>query len=273
MTTDRRRRARTGAGIPSAVQRSRTIAKPPRIDVPAGNVSGVRARAARGRPARSIGCGTGTSAGFAPLRAVRQRRGRSRAERGAPLHASAGALGRASTTPGHAPHRSRHLCHRRVFRDQSRDRAVLRAPHATDVGEFFLSGGKAPWWLTGTSMVATTFAVDTPLAVTGFVAQNGIAGNWLWWNMAASGLLTVFFFAALWRRSGVLTDVEFIELRYGGKARIVAARRARRLSRRHRQHDHHGLGQPRDGQGPLAHAARPDDARALRVPRCSPRST
>jgi Na+/proline symporter len=86
------------------------------------------------------------------------------------------------------------------------------------VGEYFVSGGKAPWWLTGVSMVATTFAVDTPLAVTGFVAQNGIAGNWLWWNMAASGILTVFFFAALWRRSGVLTDVEFIELRYGGKA-------------------------------------------------------
>jgi len=85
------------------------------------------------------------------------------------------------------------------------------------VGEFFLSGRSAPWWLTGVSMVATTFAVDTPLAVTGFVAKNGIAGNWLWWNMAASGILTVFFFAALWRRSGVLTDVEFIELRYGGK--------------------------------------------------------
>ena len=87
-----------------------------------------------------------------------------------------------------------------------------------NIGEYFLSGRSAPWWLTGTSMVATTFAVDTPLAVTGFVAQNGIAGNWLWWNMAASGILTVFFFAALWRRSGVLTDVEFIELRYGGKA-------------------------------------------------------
>ena len=87
-----------------------------------------------------------------------------------------------------------------------------------NLGEYFLSGRNAPWWLTGTSMVATTFAVDTPLAVTGFVAQNGIAGNWLWWNMAASGILTVFFFAALWRRSGVLTDVEFIELRYGGKA-------------------------------------------------------
>jgi Na+/proline symporter len=92
------------------------------------------------------------------------------------------------------------------------------AKRETNVGEYFLSGRKAPWWLAGTSMVATTFAVDTPLAVTGFVAQNGIAGNWLWWNMAASGLLTVFFFAALWRRSGVLTDVEFIELRYGGRA-------------------------------------------------------
>jgi Na+/proline symporter len=91
------------------------------------------------------------------------------------------------------------------------------AARTKNVSEFFTSGGKAPWWLTGTSMVATTFAVDTPLAVTGFVAANGIAGNWLWWNMAASGLLTVFFFAALWRRSGVLTDVEFIELRYGGK--------------------------------------------------------
>ena len=95
---------------------------------------------------------------------------------------------------------------------------VYYARRTKNVGEFFLSGRKAPWWLAGTSMVATTFAVDTPLAVTGFVAANGIAGNWLWWNMAASGLLTVFFFAALWRRSGVLTDVEFIELRYGGKA-------------------------------------------------------
>ncbi|MFN2460417.1 MAG: sodium:solute symporter family protein [Candidatus Velthaea sp.] len=87
-----------------------------------------------------------------------------------------------------------------------------------NVSEYFLSGRSAPWWLAGTSMVATTFAVDTPLAVTGFVHDNGIAGNWLWWNLAASGCLTVFFFAALWRRSGVLTDVEFIELRYGGTA-------------------------------------------------------
>ena len=74
-----------------------------------------------------------------------------------------------------------------------------------------------PWWLAGTSMVATTFAADTPLVVTGLVARNGIAGNWLWWNMAASGMLTVFFFARLWRRAGVMTDVEFAELRYAGK--------------------------------------------------------
>ena len=87
----------------------------------------------------------------------------------------------------------------------------------TSIGEFFLSGRSVPWWLAGTSMVATTFAADTPLAVTGFVVKNGVAGNWLWWNMVMSGMLTVFFFAALWRRSGVLTDVEFIELRYAGK--------------------------------------------------------
>ncbi|HMD01520.1 MAG TPA: sodium:solute symporter family protein, partial [Candidatus Baltobacteraceae bacterium] len=73
-----------------------------------------------------------------------------------------------------------------------------------------------PWWLAGISMVATTFAADTPLAVTGFVVQHGVAGNWVWWSSVMSGILTVFFFAKLWRRSGVLTDVEFIELRYGG---------------------------------------------------------
>ena len=83
--------------------------------------------------------------------------------------------------------------------------------------EFFLSGRNVPWWLAGISMVATTFAVDTPLAVTGFVAQHGIAGNWVWWSSVMSGILTVFFFAKLWRRAGVLTDVEFIELRYHGK--------------------------------------------------------
>jgi Na+/proline symporter len=83
--------------------------------------------------------------------------------------------------------------------------------------EFFLSGRDVPWWLAGTSMVATTFAADTPLVVTGMVARYGIAGNWLWWNMAASGMLTVFVYARLWRRAGVMTDVEFAELRYAGK--------------------------------------------------------
>src|SRR3989449_10674471 len=83
--------------------------------------------------------------------------------------------------------------------------------------EFFLSGRHIPWWLAGTSMVATTFAADTPLAVTGFVAKNGIAGNWLWWNFVMSGMLTVFLYARLWRRAGVMTDVEFAELRYSGK--------------------------------------------------------
>src|SRR5262252_9024649 len=83
--------------------------------------------------------------------------------------------------------------------------------------EFFLSGRDVPWWLAGTSMVATTFAADTPLVVTGLVARNGIAGNWLWWSMAASGMLTVFVYARLWRRAGVMTDVEFAELRYAGK--------------------------------------------------------
>src|SRR5215471_8755648 len=83
--------------------------------------------------------------------------------------------------------------------------------------EFFLSGRDVPWWLAGTSMVATTFAADTPLVVTGFVAKNGIAGNWLWWNLVASGMMTVFFYARLWRRSGVMTDIEFSEIRYSGK--------------------------------------------------------
>jgi solute:Na+ symporter, SSS family len=87
-----------------------------------------------------------------------------------------------------------------------------------NTSEFFLGGRSMPWWLAGTSLVATTFAADTPLAVTELVANNGIAGNWLWWNAAFGGMLTVFFFARLWRRSGVLTDVEFVELRYSGKA-------------------------------------------------------
>src|SRR4051812_43488958 len=84
--------------------------------------------------------------------------------------------------------------------------------------EYFLSGRQVPWWLAGAAMVATTFAADTPLVVTGLVATKGVAGNWLWWNMVMSGMLTVFFFARLWRRARVMTDVEFAEIRYSGRA-------------------------------------------------------
>lgn len=85
------------------------------------------------------------------------------------------------------------------------------------IEEYFLSGRNVSWWLAGASMVATTFAADTPLVVTGFVFAHGVAGNWLWWSFLMSGMLTVFFFARLWRRAGVMTDVEFAELRYSGK--------------------------------------------------------
>lgn len=83
--------------------------------------------------------------------------------------------------------------------------------------EYFISGRQVPWWLAGAAMVATTFAADTPLVVTGLVATRGVAGNWLWWNMVMSGMLTVFFFARLWRRANVMTDVEFAEIRYAGR--------------------------------------------------------
>ena len=92
-----------------------------------------------------------------------------------------------------------------------------KARAGQSTSEFFLSGRNVPWWLAGTSMVATTFAADTPLVVTGLVAHNGIAGNWVWWNFVAGGMLTVFFYARLWRRSGVMTDIEFSEIRYAGK--------------------------------------------------------
>jgi Na+/proline symporter len=83
--------------------------------------------------------------------------------------------------------------------------------------EYFLSDRKLPWWLAGTSMVATTFAADTPLAVTGLTVKHGIAGNWLWWSFVMSGMLTVFFYARLWRRAAVMTDAEFTEIRYSGR--------------------------------------------------------
>jgi SSS family solute:Na+ symporter len=83
--------------------------------------------------------------------------------------------------------------------------------------EFFVSGRDVSWWLAGTSMVATTFAADTPLFVSGVIATQGIAGNWIWWSSCLGGMLTVFFFARYWRRAEVLTDVELTELRYSGK--------------------------------------------------------
>ncbi|MGA3245310.1 MAG: sodium:solute symporter family protein [Bacteroidota bacterium] len=92
-----------------------------------------------------------------------------------------------------------------------------RKKATSSVNDYFISGRNVSWWLAGTSMVATTFAADTPLAVTGLVARNGIAGNWIWWSLVFSGMLTVFFYAKLWRRAGVLTDVEFAEIRYSGK--------------------------------------------------------
>ena len=73
--------------------------------------------------------------------------------------------------------------------------------------DFFVSGRDASWWLAGTSMVATTFAADTPLAVTGLVVREGIAGNWLWWSLLLNGMMTVFFFARLWRRAEIVTDL------------------------------------------------------------------
>ncbi len=83
--------------------------------------------------------------------------------------------------------------------------------------DYFVSGRNVSWWLAGTSMVATTFAADTPLAVTGLVYANGVAGNWLWWSFLPSGMMTVFLFARLWRRSGLITDVQFAEFRYHGR--------------------------------------------------------
>lgn len=84
--------------------------------------------------------------------------------------------------------------------------------------EFFLAGKTMPWWLLGVSMVATTFSADTPNLVTGFVREGGVAKNWAWWSFLITGMVTVFIYSRLWRRSGVLTDLEFYELRYGGKA-------------------------------------------------------
>jgi Na+/proline symporter len=96
---------------------------------------------------------------------------------------------------------------------------ILLAKRAgSSTAEFFTSGQSAPWWLIGVSMVATTFSTDTPNLVTNFVRTGGVASNWQWWAFLLTGMATVFFFARLWRRSGVLTDLEFYELRYSGRA-------------------------------------------------------
>jgi len=87
-----------------------------------------------------------------------------------------------------------------------------------DTRSFFLAGRNMPWWLLGISMVATTFSTDTPNLVTGLVRQKGVSGNWVWWAFLLTGMLTVFVYAKLWHRSGVLTDIEFYEIRYSGKA-------------------------------------------------------
>ena len=93
----------------------------------------------------------------------------------------------------------------------------FRRRSSRNTEEYFVSGRQVAWWLAGTSMVATTFAADTPLVVTGLVYTQGIAGNWLWWSFLPSGMMTVFLFARLWRRSGLLTDVQFAEMRYAGR--------------------------------------------------------
>ena len=93
----------------------------------------------------------------------------------------------------------------------------FRRRSGRSVDDYFVSGRNVNWWLAGTSMVATTFSADTPLVVTGLVYAQGISGNWLWWGFLLSGMMTVFLFARLWRRSGLLTDVQFAEIRYSGK--------------------------------------------------------
>ncbi len=92
---------------------------------------------------------------------------------------------------------------------------IRRASGSVD--DFFVAGRKLPWWIAGTSLIATSFAADTPLAISGLVSRGGISGNWMWWSQVIAWTLAVAFFAKLWRRTGLLTDAEFIELRYGGQ--------------------------------------------------------
>lgn len=96
---------------------------------------------------------------------------------------------------------------------------AYRKRAGSSLEEYFLSGRSLSWWMAGTSMVATTFAADTPLAVTALVVRNGVAGNWFWWAFALGGMVTVFVYARLWRRAAVMTDIELVEVRYGESRR------------------------------------------------------
>src|SRR3972149_4205358 len=96
--------------------------------------------------------------------------------------------------------------------------ALMAKRGGTSAAEVFTSGRAAPWWLIGVSMVATTFSTDTPNLVTNLVREKGVANNWVWWSFLLTGMMTVMFYARMWRRSGVLTDLEFYEIRYSGKA-------------------------------------------------------
>ncbi len=99
---------------------------------------------------------------------------------------------------------------------------VFRRRAGKNITEYFLSGRNLPWWIVGTSIVATMFAADTPLMVTGLIANDGIAGNWFIWNFAAAHIVATFFFARLWRRAGVITDLELVDIRYSGRpARVL----------------------------------------------------
>ncbi len=113
-----------------------------------------------------------------------------------------------------------------------------------NTSEFFASGRSVPWWLAGLSMVATTFSSDTPNLVTDIVRRNGVAGNWVWWAFVLTGVSTVFFYARLWRRSGVMTDLEFYEIRYSGTAAQRGPRLPRDLSGPAVQLHDHGDGEP-----------------------------
>ncbi len=113
--------------------------------------------------------------------------------------------------------RSRRHRHHRLFCRTLLLGLYFRRRSGKSTDDYFVCGRQVSWWLAGTSMVATTFAADTPLAVTGLVYAQGISGNWLWWSFLPSGMMTVFLFARMWRRSGLMTDVQFAEMRYAGK--------------------------------------------------------